>query len=1355
MHAFQLIHKGAPKTAATTLPIVRRAHTVGIFVANTRERGQDCARQWAASSDRLSASPLQHQNLQRHQRRTFQQQPPQQFIQVKCSRGKAGECCRKVSAEPSEHPNELVSSGAPSSPFQNTEPAGKHTPDGSLCMEGASSNAGSTAHAGPPNAADSWDTSPSEAPSEAQRTLGRRRRCIRVSLATAEASSSVGLPADGMERGVEQLQASNVPVGRRRGRAARNCLKAAAAWLGAVLPQVSSTDASRYSAVAAIAMLARGGRVGRAAFPSSATSDSDAAQQEAGLWQRPCTASQGGKDDPSQPQGPEGSDGVSAGNGVAATDAALDPKTEAMKKPHYPATSPAFGRRQRQRISLGPLGPPATPDATSGGAMDFQFPILFNRAIKRLLKSLFRRTGQPRRQACARTASASTPSPAVAAAVGGIRNVQRPRLPPRVLLRSWRPLSKAQSLVGPRQVVHARQQQLQTLQQHLLQEGSVVSEQLRAATGTQRLQRQPKQQLKNQPEQRPEQQQQQQHEEDYLTTPVDESVATHEQENVLAHVAPHEGPLRTDPAASEPTAVRGPRTPEGLKGTSGSESDDGARDTLPCKADAPAHDQSGQEKQLPQQAKHEQPHKTTAARPAAAQAAATLKKAVGRGSVRAGPARRPFPICFVRQRVNALYGQLRSSLAPYCSTISEWTYRNGNVVVTAGSLLSLTATLMADMRLLRTFNLLAGFCYFSYNWSRRPRLTDAALWNVVFLVLNTVMLWRVHTEHREVSFSSDELDIFQRYFLPAGMSPRQFRRLLRQGSWQTFPQGYVLQQEDNNCETLCFVARGAVEISQGGEVVDTYRGGETGAVLGVEPFLSFVADLRRLSAKRVTHATAGSPETLASHADESPEGLQRSQQTVPPFAVGNESQQAASIGQNQQRQEQQQQGRTKEGEEGTSNVQLMENTKRDEAASARAVIEAGQNAHASRQQQQPARQEPSRKPPQPSFECARQGVCTNAPLGASGGFNGTPDGGEETSSGTGIVAAAADAAASAAAAVRTAAATALLTDAPQAPEAQLPTRSPARASTATALVQGGVSSAAEGARHVAEAAAAAAAAAVAAAADAASLTEASQNRRSGTEKGLQRQPLRERTPSLKGESDDTDAAREKGTVTAPYTATCITETTVFCLDLKELAAFVLREPGNLGFPVVQGLTTLLVNRSRAQAARLAILSYDAFLAGVFADGVVQTGERKMLEEFRRKRAISQTQHEQALARLGWTPEEFERGSQASTGVLSRVAFGLGSFLRGSPESDATADGDVQQRHQANLSGRTHGDEDAFHCALPPLLEDWELVEDERAAPPQPAPGDRRPAAGANAANARNGQGCFGDAVSYVFEVEGT
>ncbi|CDJ63872.1 hypothetical protein, conserved [Eimeria necatrix] len=1316
MHAFSLFHRKAPKPAATALPALRRAALGGTAAAGIR--GPQCTRRWIVPLVRSSVPFARQQHVFQQQKKQHHKQLPHQFAQVKCLHGTPEDVIQTASTESSErveHPT------AENDIRQHNEHSvgDAYSRERCTCSSNGPDGTKDAAY-GNENHLQTAENLPSDIPSQASDAVccvyGRRKRYVRARVNAGEARNTTSTcSATGKDDRLQLEQQNNVVIGRRRGRAARSCFEATAAWLGAVLPQAASIDPPGGSAAAAFAMRTQGDRMIRFGINPATSAASFPTQKKLGLPEL------------------ETSDATAAVDEGAANCATKDNAAEAVSDSKQESASRGIGRRRRQGSLLGLIGSPGSPDVTWGGAINFQFPILFNVAIKRLLKPLFHRARQQRSKECSRATPEATPA-AASGAVGGPRTGPRPRLPPRILLRSWRPLSKAQSVVNHRQFAHARQQQLQALRKQLLSGSSVISQDLQGDAVQQQLKQQHQQQL--------------------TAAQELETVRIHDQAIDPASKVPEEETLRTASDVDETvanfaansdgfqskTTMQDEET-QALATPSGSDST--ASNVRECQEDTQERVQQKAQDQLHEKSQEQMPQEVKA-KPASAASAAPLRVPVGRASSRTSSARRPPSICFLRQRMRAMYRQLRSLLAPYCASISEWMYRNGNVVVTAGSLLSLTATLMADMRLLRTFNLLAGLCYFSYNWSRRPRLTDAALWNVVFLVLNTVMLWRVHTEHREVSFNSDELDLFQRYFLPAGMSPRQFRRLLRLGAWQTYPQGYVLQQENSNCETLCFVARGAVEISQGGETVDTYRGGDTGAVLGVEPFLSYLAALRKQSAKRVSHTAATPPETLASHADEPPDSLQ---EKGPALSVESGTQQVVHTGASQQ---QPQQNRMSEGGDLVRKNVAMGAYGRDAPSEEETAKLAAQDADSTRGR----RQRPHQKLLQSTLEVQSARAHTEpAPVGTAVSKS-SVDAAEGATPGTGIVAAAAEAAATAAAAVRTAAATALSAESPQTLETRSPSRGEMKTSTAAAVVKGGVSAAAEGARQVAEAAAAAAAAAVAAATDVAS-ADASDGKQMGFERRLQKQlPLHEVSAPPKEDSDDFESVREEGVVTAPSTATCITETTVFCLDLEQLAAFVLREPENLGFPVVQGLTTLLVNRSRAQAARLALFSYDAFLAGVFADGVVQTGERKMLEEFRRKRAISQAQHEQALARLGWTPEEFERGSQATTGILSRMAFGLGAFLRGSTNSDSTADTELQQPHQGTISDQQQ-DRGASSRARPCVLDDWVEADGEGATSrhPQTAKSSRGATYPAGYAGASTAKDRWGDAVSYAFEAE--
>ncbi|KAL8450740.1 hypothetical protein Emed_002378 [Eimeria media] len=1239
------------------------------------------------------------------------------------------------------------------------------------------------------------------------RIAGQRSSSSSSSSSTRGSRSSAAASAGESSNGSEDAAPSVVVAGRLRGRAARKCLKATAAWLGALVPQGAEAPASADSAAAAIALLARGGRRSRGSLSRLSGAAQDAQLHAAGGF-----PGKGGALSMSS----DSKAGEAVPAGAAATEAAAAETGAQQPTASVRATTGRQRRGSPPHGSQDAVG--GAPDVPLGGAINYQFPVLFNVAIKRLLKPLLRRAGQqqPRRPTTRSTAAAA------AAAAAGPRNAQKHPLPPCVLMRSWRPVSKASFLSGPRQNVRVRQQK----QQQQQQQQQAAQQQLQAQKQQQQQQQQESQQQVVQPEvvapgeqqqpPPPQQQQQEQQQQEQQQLPQESPSPAVQQQagDVAAEVVPPAVQQQQEPQAAaestepeeekmlptaEPEAPAAAPTPPPAAAPAAAaaadadvssaasrpeefekegRSDEGVKvdeDRRASVAAAGQQQQQQQEQQQEQQQQQEQeqeqeqvqqqeqqqepsPTKAVGAAPAAG---AARTGGVGRVASRSSAARRAFQMHFLRQQADAVYGQLRQASSPYYLSVSEWMYKNGNVIVTVGSLLSLTATLMADMRLLRAFNLLAGLCYFSYNWSRRPRLADAALWNVVFLVLNIVMLWRVHTEHREVAFSPQELDIFQRYFLPAGMSPRQFRRLLKQGVWRTLPQGFVLQHEACNCDTLCFVVRGTVEISQGGQLVETYRGGETGAVIGIEPFLSYLAALRsvRATKKSAQAAPTTPPDTLASHADETPESLQQQQQ------------------QQQRKKQQQMVARGNEGQAAATSSEHpvdppdSSNSSSSSSGSGAAATDQASGAHAGppadgdvKQQQQQQQQ----KPLLPLFKGAAEAAA--AGTAADSVASALKEAAEAGSPSGSIVAAAAEAAASAAAAVRSAAATALSPDGvvPRSLEQQhqaVDAAPPAAAAAATSPQGEGQvsrSSTADGEKQQQQeepAASAASSKATTTTAAAAGLLPAATPPDSGkTQKsgGAAQHQQHWLSPLAWREEEEMKRRRaEEEGVTAPFTATCTTEATVFSLDIRDFAAFVSKEPENLGFPVVQGLTTLIVNRSRAQAAKIALHSYDAFLAGVFADGVVQTDERKLLEEFRKKRAISQAQHEEALARLGWTPEEFERGSQGGSGMFTRLAAGLGALMRGGGPQDARGPegGDAyQQRHTGSNSAAADSSMHAGASGLDehPLFEVWELVEDARSVGPHHLSQNH----GVQASEGGPSGGpspCGGDAVSYAFE----
>lgn len=65
--------------------------------------------------------------------------------------------------------------------------------------------------------------------------------------------------------------------------------------------------------------------------------------------------------------------------------------------------------------------------------------------------------------------------------------------------------------------------------------------------------------------------------------------------------------------------------------------------------------------------------------------------------------------------------------------------------------------------------------------------------------------------------------------------------------------------------------------------------------------------------------------------------------------------------------------------------------------------------------------------------------------------------------------------------------------------------------------------------------------------------------------------------------------------------------------------------------------------SRATPSRLEV--YDAIINFIISDGVVHTAEREFLAGFALQHAITEDEHDQALARHGWTPSQWDKGVQ--------------------------------------------------------------------------------------------------------------
>jgi len=64
-------------------------------------------------------------------------------------------------------------------------------------------------------------------------------------------------------------------------------------------------------------------------------------------------------------------------------------------------------------------------------------------------------------------------------------------------------------------------------------------------------------------------------------------------------------------------------------------------------------------------------------------------------------------------------------------------------------------------------------------------------------------------------------------------------------------------------------------------------------------------------------------------------------------------------------------------------------------------------------------------------------------------------------------------------------------------------------------------------------------------------------------------------------------------------------------------------------------------------------AYEGMLQVALSDGYLDAAERNMLDEFRKRHGITEQEHQDFLAKLGWSLDDFGRGYQATAGRLAR------------------------------------------------------------------------------------------------------
>ncbi|KNC77442.1 hypothetical protein SARC_10094 [Sphaeroforma arctica JP610] len=92
-------------------------------------------------------------------------------------------------------------------------------------------------------------------------------------------------------------------------------------------------------------------------------------------------------------------------------------------------------------------------------------------------------------------------------------------------------------------------------------------------------------------------------------------------------------------------------------------------------------------------------------------------------------------------------------------------------------------------------------------------------WSLLFITINLVNIVKLYLESQSVDFSTAERELYERHFMPKGVSERACRRLFDHGEWMTVESGQTLLQEGVVHNNLYLIYKGTLDVSVDEQVV--------------------------------------------------------------------------------------------------------------------------------------------------------------------------------------------------------------------------------------------------------------------------------------------------------------------------------------------------------------------------------------------------------------------------------------------------------------------------------------------------------------------------------------------------------
>jgi CRP-like cAMP-binding protein len=139
-------------------------------------------------------------------------------------------------------------------------------------------------------------------------------------------------------------------------------------------------------------------------------------------------------------------------------------------------------------------------------------------------------------------------------------------------------------------------------------------------------------------------------------------------------------------------------------------------------------------------------------------------------------------------------------------------------LVHVAALFTLLCFLFRDQIKLRSFAVVGDLLLSVYYYVAFPQpLWNPMVWSLLNVVINAIMIALILRDGRQGGMSDDELSLFRSLDT---LTPGQFRKLAKAGSWQRAADAVTLTREGETLDKLFYVLSGKVALQKGDKAFD-------------------------------------------------------------------------------------------------------------------------------------------------------------------------------------------------------------------------------------------------------------------------------------------------------------------------------------------------------------------------------------------------------------------------------------------------------------------------------------------------------------------------------------------------------